>query len=268
MREQSRDLSTGVSLPFVENGNPDGVPVLMLHGITDSWHSFELVLPHLPNWIRAIAVTQRGHGNASRPDSGYTTRHYAVDVAALADELGIERAIVVGHSMGSTNAMRFAIDFPDRTLGVVLMAPFASFSDKDEIHQFIRQEIDPLQDPIDRSVAREFQLSTLAKPIPPDYLELVIDESLKLPARVWKAAFNGLMTDDYAANTHKIKSPTLIVWGDRDAYCPRADQDRLLGAISGSRLIAYEGAGHALHWEEPERFARDLVSFVNEISNN
>jgi pimeloyl-ACP methyl ester carboxylesterase len=54
----------------------------------------------------------------------------------------------------------------------------------------------------------------------------------------------------------------VIVWGDRDTLCSRADQDALLAAIPGSRLITYAGAGHALHWEEPERFAAEVATFA------
>ena len=54
--------------------------------------------------------------------------------------------------------------------------------------------------------------------------------------------------------------------GARDAFCPRRDQDVLLKAIAGSRLLAYENAGHALHWEEPARFAADLVAFVRSLT--
>ena len=56
--------------------------------------------------------------------------------------------------------------------------------------------------------------------------------------------------------------PTLIVWGDRDTYTLRAQQDTLRAAIRGSRLLVYEGTGHAVHWEEPRRFVEDVVSFV------
>jgi non-heme chloroperoxidase len=107
-------LATGSASSMSSRGTAGGVPVVMLHGISDSWRSFERVLPHLPPSVRAIAVTQRGHGDSSKPDTGYRTRDFAADVAALADGLGLERFIVVGHSMGSAHAIRFAIDFPER----------------------------------------------------------------------------------------------------------------------------------------------------------
>jgi non-heme chloroperoxidase len=114
-------LPTGVTLPFVEQGDPAGVPVVLLHGGTDSWRSFEPVLPYLPSSIRAFALTQRGHGDASRPASGYHPRDFSADVAAFLDSQGLESAVIAGHSMGSTVALRFALDYPERTRGLVPM---------------------------------------------------------------------------------------------------------------------------------------------------
>lgn len=93
---------------------------------------------------------------------------------------------------------------------------------------------------------------------------LIIKESLKVPARVWRSAFAGLLEDDFTAEIGMIDVPTLCVWGDRDAFPQRSDQDQFLASIRRSRLKVYEGAGHALHWEEPARFAADLTAFVEE----
>ena len=63
-----------------------------------------------------------------------------------------------------------------------------------------------------------------------------------------------------------IAAPTLLVWGDQDTFVTRAEQDRLLSRFPGSRLLVYEGTGHAIHWEEPERFAADLMTFIATVS--
>ncbi|MCD6027954.1 MAG: Biotin synthesis protein BioH, partial [Thermomicrobiales bacterium] len=97
---QSIALTTGVRLPYVEQGAPDGVLMLLLHGYTDSWRSWESVLPHLPAAIHAYAPTLRGHGDADRPPAGYGPRDFAADAAAFMDALGIGQAIIVGASMG------------------------------------------------------------------------------------------------------------------------------------------------------------------------
>jgi non-heme chloroperoxidase len=258
-------LPNGVALPYVEQGEPSGVPLLLLHGVTDSWHSFEPVLPHLPASIHAFALTQRGHGDADRPTAGYRTRDFAEDVAAFADALGLAQAVIVGHSMGSTNAQRFAIDHPERTLGLVLAGSFATYRDNPVVMAFWESAVSGLTDPIDRDFVHQFQESTLARPVPEAFLDTIVRESLKVPARVWRAAFEGFLEDDCTGELVKIKAPTLILWGARDALCSRRDQDALLAAIAGSRLVVYENAGHGLHWEEPERFAADLAAFVQTL---
>jgi pimeloyl-ACP methyl ester carboxylesterase len=263
---ESVTLPGGLRLPYVEQGEPSGVPVVLLHGVTDSWRSFEPVLPYLPPSIHAFAVTQRGHGDADRPATGYHARDFTADVAAFADAVGLGRVLVVGHSMGSTHARRFAIDHPDRTLGLVLVSAFAGFRGNPAARDFWESVVAHLTDPIDPAVAREFQESTLARPIPPAYLETVVQESLKVPARVWRATFERFFDDDALGDARAIRAPTMVMWGTRDAFCPRGDQDLLLAAIAGARLVVYENAGHALHWEEPQRFAADLVAFATSVA--
>jgi non-heme chloroperoxidase len=260
---ESVALPNGVTLSYVQQGDASGVPVLLLHGVTDSWRSFELVLPHVPASIHAVALTQRGHGDSGRPATGYRTRDYAADVAAFVDALGLGPAIVVGHSMGATNAQRFAIDHPELTRGLVLAASFATYRDNPAVVSFWESAVSELTDPIDPGFVREFQESTLARPVPPAFVDTAVQESLKVPAHVWRATFEGFLEDDCAGELNRIEAPTLIVWGDRDVFCPRRAQDTLLTAISGSRLIVYEGAGHAVHWEEPQRFAADLAAFTH-----
>jgi pimeloyl-ACP methyl ester carboxylesterase len=262
---RSIELPDRVWLEYVEHGDLTGIPMLLLHGVTDSWRSFERVLPHLPPRIWAFAISQRGHGDSARPAAGYRTRDFAADVAAFMDAVGLGSAVIVGHSMGSTHAMRFAIDHPGRTLGLVLAAAFACYRSNREAVAFWESAVSQLRDPIDPSFVREFQESTLAQSVPPVYLDTVVRDSLKVPARVWRAAFEGFFEDDFTTELDRITAPTLIVWGTQDSLCSRADQDTLLAAITGSRLVVYQHAGHAVHWEEPERFAADLAAFAERL---
>lgn len=257
-------LPTGVSLEYVEQGSPDGLPVLFCHGLTDSRRSFEPVLPHLPRSIRAFAVSQRGHGDSSRPETGYRVRDFAADLAAFLDAVGVERAVVVGHSMGGFIAQRYALDYPGRTAGLVLESTWAGFGGNPVVLEFA-ELVAGLEDPIEPGFAAEFQRSTLARPIPDDFLAAVIQESLKVPARVWKAALQGLLEVDHRPELPTIQAPTLLVWGDQDAFCARSDQDTL-ATIPGSELLVYAGNGHAVHWEDPQRFAADLAAFVRKIA--
>jgi len=257
-------LANDINIEYIEQGERTGIPVLLLHGITDSWRSFERVLPYLPSSVHTFAISQRGHGDSSRPQSDYHPRDFAADVAAFMDALEIGPAVIAGHSMGSYIAQRFAMDFPERALGVVLIGSTPSLQNNAGALEF-RDAIATLTDPVDPQFVLEFQQSTIARPVPQAFLEKVVAESLKLPARVWRAALDGLLQNDHSVELHKIKAPTLIVWGNRDVFFSRSDQERLVAEISDSQFLEYKETGHTPQWEEPERFANDLVTFITHI---
>jgi non-heme chloroperoxidase len=256
------ELPAGVRLEYTEQGDPDGVPVLLLHGATDSRTSWDPVLPHLPDSIRAIAVSQRGHGDSARPrDAGYRHEDMAADAAAVIEALDFGPAIMVGHSMGAWVAERVAVDRPDLVLGTVLVGAIGPGGENAVLVE-VRNEVSALADPIDPEFAREFQLGTTERPLPEATLDAFAAESLKLPQWLWRRLFDGLLEIDMTAELGSIQSPVLLVWGDRDVFDTRAEQDWLLETLAAARLEVYEGTGHAVHWEEPERFAADLAAFA------
>jgi non-heme chloroperoxidase len=265
---KSVDLPNQVRLPYAEQGDSSGLPVLLLHGFADSWRSFELVLPHLPESIRAFALTMRGHGNASHPTSGYGIRDFAADLAKFQDAIRLRAAVIVGHSMGSGVALRFAIDHPERTLGLVLVGASPTMGATAAAREFWDSTVSKLTDPVDPALVRGMTESMLTRPVPPVFLDAAVREGLKVPAFVWKAVFASRwrLEGDYSAELSRIRAPTLIVWGDQDARYSRGEQEALASAIAGSRLLMYHGAGHFLHWEEPQRFASDLVTFTEGLS--
>ena len=180
------------------------------------------------------------------------------------DALQFGPAIVAGTSMGGWVTQQIAIDYPEHVLGTVLMAAFGPFRENPAAAE-LGEAVATLEDPVDREFVHEFQASTTARPLPQATLDMFVDESLKVPAGVWKAAFDGFLEVDYSDGLPTIEAPTLIVWGDQDAYATRREQEMLVSSIPGARLLVYEGAGHAMHWEEPRRFAGDLTEFALEV---
>lgn len=258
-------LSTGVRMEYVEHGAATGVPVVFLHGVTDSWHSFEPVLRLLPPSIRAYAVSQRGHGDSSRPQRGYRYTDFSEDVRAFLDAMGLDRAVVVGHSMGASVAQRLVVDHPGRVARLVLMGAFSTLYRNAVVSAFVASAVAPLSDPIPEAFARDWQLSTTARPVDPGFLETVVRETLKVPARVWHESFNGFLeTPDFSRQLARVSVPVLLVWGERDSYAQRADQDALLAAMPHARLLSDPDAGHALHWEAPETFVASLLRFLGD----
>lgn len=256
-------LRTGVTLEYVRHGDPTGVPVIFLHGITDSWRSFEWMLPRLASGIDAYAVSLRGHGGSGKPKQGYAPADFARDVEAFMDAVGLPSAVVAGHSMGSAVALRFALEYPFRTRALVLIGALAAWAPNPAVAEVMR--VVAAFDWVNPAFAREFQLSTIASAVPPELIEVAVEESLRVPLHVWKGAFAGLAAADVSRELHRIVVPTLVIWGGKETFARRSEQDELIRGIRRARLLVYELAGHAVHWDEPARVARDVSAFVGKL---
>ena len=128
----------------------------------------------------------------------------------------------------------------------------------------LQRAVESFDDRVSEQFAREFQVSTIYRPIPAEFLDGAVAESLRLPARVWQSIMTGMLATDIPIGLRGTRIPTLVLWGDRDAVFPRrAQQDALVGLLGGAATIeVYPETGHALHWERPEKFASDLRAFV------
>jgi pimeloyl-ACP methyl ester carboxylesterase len=115
---------------------------------------------------------------------------------------------------------------------------------------------------MDKAFMDAFQKSTLVKPIDPVYYDTIVAEGMKIPTHVFKAALTGIMNVDFTTQLKQVQKPVLIVWGSKDEICPRTDQDEMVKQFPKAKLLVYQNTGHALHWEEPRRFATDLLRFI------
>ena len=259
-------LSTGVRLHYAERGDPTGEAIVFLHGYSDSWFSFSRLLPLLSPEYHALALTERGHGDSDKPQCCYTVDDFAADVDAFMDALSIEEATLVGGSGGGFIAQRVALDYPHRVTRLVLIAAGATLVNNEAV-MGLGEEMLALEDPISPEFVREFQESMMYHPGPDEFLDTVVSESLKLPARVWRDYWEGVALAPYdASRLGEIDAPTLILWGEQDIIFSREDQEQLAAAIPGATLKVYPQTGHAVHWDRPEQVVRDLEEFMKETS--
>jgi non-heme chloroperoxidase len=250
-------LRDGLELPYVEQGDPDGVPVVLLHAWVDSRRCFDQLMAALPEPIHAFAFDQRGHGDAPKPADGYELRDFADDVGAFMAAVGLDAAVLAGASSGGYVAQRFAVDNPDRTLGLALLGsprslrgPRPPFADV----------LATLEDPIDAAFARGLSERMVAREVPEAVMATLCEENLKAPARVWRDAFDGLLAAEPPLDTGRISAPILIVWGARDSLLPPGDQEAMAAEIPGARLVIYADVGHLPVFEAPERVAADITA--------
>jgi pimeloyl-ACP methyl ester carboxylesterase len=255
-------LTTGVRLSYTSTGLGPATPVLFLHAWAESRRSFDRLLGLLPTTVHAIAIDQRGHGDAERPAAGYSLDNLAEDVEAFMNEVGIASAVLFGSSSGGYVAQQVAIRKPDLVAGLVLVGSPRTLQGRPAF----ADEVEQLTDPIDLAwVRNSLTWFPTIQPVPPWYIDDRVRDGARIPAHVWREAFSGLTAARPPTDAGTITAPTLIVWGDQDELLTRDHEERLTAAIPDSRLVVYEDTGHLVLWEQPERLASDLIAFIGTL---
>lgn len=266
--ERLIELSNQVVISYLEAGTPAGTPIILLHGLADSWRIFELLIPYLPKPFHVYALSQRGHGNSSRPESGYATKDFEEDLLSFMNALNVEKAVILGASSGGFPARSFAVRHPERTLALVLLGSPATLQGIPAIQEIWDTTISNLTDPVDRKFVENFAVDLLSTPVTQQFLEMTLQENLKVPARVWRETTEGILKEEFPGELNKISSPTLIIWGDQDNLLTRRSQEEMAEVISGSKLVVHENAGHLLYCEDPKGVASDIAVYLEEIQKN
>jgi non-heme chloroperoxidase len=253
-------LASGIRLRYLEQGDRAGRAVIMLHGLADSSFSFSRILPHLSEVHRLLVPDLRGHGESDRPPEGYGPRDMAEDVLGLMDALGIERATLVGHSMGTFVVQQAALAAPQRVAGLVLIG--SATTALNEVLLELQGSLADLPDPVPEEFVREFQVGTTHQPTPEGFMARVVAESRKAPARVWRAALAGLLGEERFTGLGEARIPALLLWGERDGIFPLSEQEALFETLPVASLKVYRETGHSPHWERPREVVRDLERFL------
>ena len=257
-------LATGPRLHYAERGDREGEAIVFLHACADSWFSYGRVLPLLSPSYHAFAPDQRGHGDSDKPECCYTADDYVADVDAFMEAVGIEKATLVGDSSGGLIAQRVALNYPRRVGRLVLIGSPTTLVSNEAVMEW-RELVRALEDPVPLEFVRELLASIIHHQVPEEYLGRAISESLKVPARVWRDYWEGVvLTVDDTARLGEIGAPTLILWGERDALLPREEQEWRAAAIPNATLRVYPEIGHLAHWMRLEWVVRDLEAFLSE----
>ncbi len=263
----------GVRVHFQEAGQPEAPVMILIHGFASSNLVWSKVLLELAEQgFRVIAPDLLGYGYSAKPrDLEYTIGRQAKMVVGLMQELGIDRANIVGSSYGGAVAATIALDYPalveklvlvgavtnNRPTRYMLMRLFGSPVIGDILsplvvgsRRLLRMRMKRVYDrhawPMDerRVEARHLPLRTRGT-----------HRAIIRTVRRWNA-------ERISSDAHLITQPTLIVWGDRDREVPLADGYRLKEEIPNGRLIVFDHCGHLPHEEYPEEFIEIVGGFV------
>jgi pimeloyl-ACP methyl ester carboxylesterase len=165
--------------------------------------------------------------------------------------------------MGGFVAQQVALAAPKRVGHLVLVGSGTTprnIVGWDELGKAVKT----LPEPVPDAFAREFQLSTVHTPVGDEFIDRAVAESLRLPARVWRELFDGMAATDPAVALGMAGIPTLVVRGEKDTYITREETDALVALVGATRQRTYANTGHAVHWEQPAAFAKDVLAFVGE----
>ncbi len=244
-----------------------GEPLILVHGLGDDHRAWRRTLPDLMLRHRVLMYDLRGHGQTSLGEPDGTLRQLGMDLVALMDAVGLDRASIAGFSLGGTIAMRVAIDHPERILGLVLVATSSRVGRASA--DWFRQRVDMVErgDPALRATLDADTADVYAQS-PTELGEgLLIRRQSTADPRGYAnacAAMAALNASPLDPELQRISAPTLIVASELDGHCPPKAGEIICAGIKGSRLEIIPGAGHPIPVEKPNELAHSIVSFLND----
>ena len=264
-------LPNGESLAYIDRGERSGPPVILIHGYTDSARDWVPMLPYLAKRDRLILVDIRGHGQSSKPECCYTRIDFAYDIKLLLDALGVQRADIVGHSLGSIIAQTFAEYWPERTAHVVLISSTGG-SPPDRPKQPLQfdfaAEIRKLKEPIEADSPFMIAWWDSPTPVDPDFIRRQRRDAAGIPLRVWLAVLDQALPAnniyaDLQSTLPRLKAPTLLIWGSKDPIMEEDVRQSLRKALPGAKVKIFDGLGHNPFWEDPRGVAEAVNAFLD-----
>ncbi len=262
-------LPTGIHMKYVDAGSAAGTPVILLHGSTDTGRSFGptlAALTRLNGALRVIVPDLRGHGETSMPDSSrcadapercFSPADFAGDILALMDGLGVAKAHLVGHSMGSIIAQELALTQPGRVQSVVLIGTFVNGKACRALHDFLQatildEQFKPLLlqrpgfrwprdayrvtpaavGPAAETFLRENWVVELGAD--PAYLQAICQETIRVPLGTWIGMFKALGMMDNRERMKDLTVPALVLFPIQDMLVPAPDQQPVKAALQGA----------------------------------
>lgn len=262
----------------------EGYPVVLLHGIPQSWYEWRKVIPALSSRFRVIAPDLRGLGDSAKPPDGYDKRTMARDVRELLRVLGVERAVVVGHDWGGGVAQRFVLDYPEAAERLVCMdIPYFAAEDtgyRIDAAQMIHSwyvfffQHQPLAEQV-AAAAPEALLGWFFAHGGAGGRNPLTEQEMAEYMRCFKQPGTATAVFSYyrtmivdAAHwaedrERRLSLPTLWIHGREDPYVPISVTEPLPRHFENLQVRVFDGCGHWVPEEKPEETAALLLEFLD-----
>lgn len=257
-------------------GNPAGPKLVFLHGLMGSLANWRRITPAFENDFHILTFDQRGHGRSFHPPTGYHPRDFAQDLKKILDDLGWSEIGLVGHSMGGRNAIEFAAHFAQRVKALVIedIGPEASVGAMDRIEQLLDMVPTPFES---RTAAKNFfeleypqKISFYPNPeVTARFFLSNIDQKAE-GVHDWRFDKKAILqtmregrNEDRWDALPNLKMPVLVIRGENSKDLTRPVFERMLSLLPNGSGVEIKGAGHWVHFEQPEAFISALKEFFD-----
>ena len=254
--------ASGVRIAWERRGA--GEPLLLIHGLGYARWGWEPVVDSLAESQEVVLFDNRGIGESDAPGGPYSVRMLAEDAAAVLDAAGLERAHVLGTSLGGMVALQLALDWPERVDRLVLACTTpggAAAAPMPERTVRLMEEAPAL--PVEVAL-RRFVENAFGPEPDAALVDRILEHRLataQSPA-AWGAQAAAGAGFDVWDSVPEISVPTLVLTGEEDAVVDPRNSELLAARIPGARLERFPGAGHLFFWEQPERFVEVVTEFL------
>ena len=244
---------------FIDPWRTEKEYLVLLHGWMGCSQSWVRQIPFFARDFVVVAPDLRGFGESSKPATGYAMEDFVCDIAGLFDELGIERAHMLGQSFGGIVAQVFALSYPHRTGSLVLWATRSEPTGTGDVEaavEFIRHEGMP-------AFAEMFagRLSDESEPEITEWNKQLVASG---EAHVAIETMREISCVNITSELHKIEVPTLILATREDRVIPFEYAEKMKRNIANSRIYAYRGS-HGAYLKSPDECNKAILKFLKEL---
>lgn len=265
----------GLRVHYRDQGNPEGVPIILLHGTSASLHTWEPLVALLGEEYRVITYSQPGHGlTGPHPRDDYSAAGMAEALDLVTEELGLESFVLGGNSMGGWVAWRYALANPKRVSALILLDASGMPLREGEAPEELNIGFRLVQSPVGRFLVKHYTPRWLIRQsglesvsVKTILTEEAVDrywELIRYPGNRRAAALGWIRErePDMANRIGEIDAPTLIIWGAEDQLIYPSAAQTFDERMSNADVVIYEGVGHLPMEEAPERTALDIDTFL------
>lgn len=257
----------GLRIHYLDWGNPDKPPFIMLHGIGRIAHAFDHIAPRFRNDYHVLAVDMRGHGDSGwDPAAAYLVEDYVKDIEALVQQLGLRNLTLLGNSTGGRVVQVYAGLHPGNVKALIVedVGPERPASIANGFARQVEQDANGWSSEDELLAQLKASNPTVSEPQLRAYAHFGTKPG---PGGriVWKRDPNlakGFVETELWQYIRKIASPTIYIIGGRSAIVPAETQARLKDTIPGVQIVTMPGLGHYPDAEAPEDFLRIVNGFL------